>query len=106
MIEWITRGLYWHKYGGERLSLDLEMQIGQPRIGNWLPKFVSDMNRFRTGGGQFLCAYNRMDDHPTVSVWVYVFHRRLVALATTDLARHKLIEGSVDQKETAEIKDP
>jgi hypothetical protein len=100
MIEWITRGLYWHKYRGERLPLDIEMQIGQLRIGKWLPEFVSDMNRFRTGGDQFLCAYNRMDDHPTVSVWVYVFHRRLVAMAMTDLARQKLIEESLNQKET------
>ena len=42
------------------------------------------MNRFGVGGDQFLCAYNRMDDHPTISLWVYVFHRRLVAMATTD----------------------
>ena len=86
MIEWVTRGLYWHKYKGERLPLGIEMKIGQLRIGEWWPTFVSDMNCFRIGGDQFLCAYNRMDDYPTVSVWVYVFHRRLVAMATTDVA--------------------
>ena len=101
MIDWITRGLYWHVYRGERLPLDIETQIGQLRIGNWLPGFVSDMCKFGTGGDQFLCACKRMDDHPTVSVWVYVFHRRLVAMAMTDLARQKLIEESLNQKETA-----
>jgi hypothetical protein len=102
MVDWITRGLYWHVYGGERLPLDIEMQIGQLRIGEWLPGFVSDMCKFGTGGDQFLCACKRMDDHPTVSVWVYVFHRRLIAMAMTDLARQKLIKESQDQQETAE----
>jgi hypothetical protein len=77
------------------------MQIGQVRIGEWLPGFVSDMCKFGTGEYQFLCACKRMDEYPTVSVWVYVFHRRLVAMAMTDLARQKLIEGSQDQRETA-----
>src|SRR5438132_4939259 len=27
MIEWITRGLYWRAYFGDRLPLDIEMQI-------------------------------------------------------------------------------
>jgi hypothetical protein len=26
-----------------------------------------------------------MDEHPTVSVWVYVSHRRLVAMVMTDV---------------------
>jgi hypothetical protein len=73
MIDWITRAMYWHVYRGERLPLDVEMQIGQLRIGEWLPGFVSDMHRLGTGGDQFLCACKRMDDHPTVSVWIYVF---------------------------------
>ena len=47
MIEWITRGLYWRAYSGDRLPLDIDMQIGQLRIGEWLPPFVSDMNRVR-----------------------------------------------------------
>ena len=106
MIDWITRGLYWYVYGGERLPLDIEMQIGQLRIGKWLPEFVSDMNCFRRGGDQFMCAYNRMDDYPTVSLWVYVFHRRIVAMAMTDLARQKVIEDALDQKETAGIRVP
>ena len=92
MIEWITRGLYWRAYSGDRLPLDIEMRIGQLRIGEWLPPFVSDMNRVRIGGDQFMCAYNRMDDHPTVSIWVYVFHYRLVAMAMTDVVlQDKLI---------------
>jgi hypothetical protein len=37
VIERITRGLYWHRYHGERLPLALKMQIGQLRIGEWLP---------------------------------------------------------------------
>ncbi len=94
MIEWITRGLYWHVYGGERLPLDIDMQIGQLRIGEWLPEFVSDMRRFRAGGDQFFCACQRMDDHPTVSVWVYVFHRRLIAMAMTAAAlSEKLVDA-------------
>ena len=93
MIEWITRGLYWRAYSGDRLPLDIEMQIGQFRIGEWLPPFVSDMNRVRIGGDQFLCAYSRMDDHPTVSIWVYVFHRRLVAMAMTDIVLQDKLVG-------------
>jgi len=93
MIEWITRGLYWHVYK-ERLPLDTGMRIGQLRIGEWLPQFVSDMGRYRVGGDQFFWACQRMDDHPTVSVWVYVFHRRLIAMAMTDtLLSEKLIDA-------------
>lgn len=83
MIEWITRGLYWHTYN-ERLSLDTKIRSAQMRIGEWLPDFVSDMGRYNTGMGQFLYACKRMDDHPSVSIWVYVFHSRLVAMAMTD----------------------
>lgn len=83
MIEWITRGLYWHVYK-ERLPLDVGMQIAQLRIGEWLPQFVADMGRYSVGGDQFFWACQRMDDHPSVSVWVYVFHRRLIAMAMTD----------------------
>ncbi len=91
MVEWITRGLYWHVYR-ERLPLDTAMQIGEMRIGEWLPEFVSDMARRSVGGDQFFFACKRMDEHPTVSVWVYIFHRRLVAMAMTDVAlRDKII---------------
>jgi hypothetical protein len=83
MIEWITRGLYWHVYK-ERLPLDTKIRTAQMRIGEWLPEFVSDMGRYNAGGDQFLYACKRMDDHPTVSIWVYSFHRRLVAMAMTD----------------------
>jgi hypothetical protein len=84
MIEWITRGLYWHVYRGERIATNIQMHVGKLRNGEWLREFVSDMNRFRVGGDQFLCAYNRMDDYPTVSIWVYVFHCRIIAMAMTD----------------------
>jgi hypothetical protein len=84
MIEWITRGLYWRVYRGDRLSLNVKSKIDELSIGDWLPEFVSDMARFRAGGDQFFFACQRMDEHPTVSVWVYVFHRRLVAMAMTD----------------------
>jgi hypothetical protein len=85
VIERITRGLYWHRYQSERLPLAVKMQIGQLRIGEWLPEFVSDMNKVAVARDQFLYAYNRTDDHPTVSVGVYVFHRRLIAMALTDV---------------------
>jgi hypothetical protein len=94
MIEWITHGLYWHIYPGYRLSLDTTMQIGQLRIGKWLPEFVADMHRFAIGRHQFLCACKRMDDYPTISVWIYVFHRRVVAMAMTDLA----LQAELDTK--------
>jgi len=94
MIDWITRGLYWHIYPGYRLPLDVTMRIGQLRIGEWLPEFISDMYKFATGGEQFLCACKRMDDYPTISAWVYVFHRRIVAMAMTDLA----LQAELDDK--------
>jgi hypothetical protein len=91
MIEWITRGLYWHVYRGQ-LPLEVPIEVHEMRLGDWLPAFVSDMARWLVGGDQFLYACKRMDDHPTVSVWVYVFHRRLVAMALTDhLLADKLI---------------
>lgn len=83
MINWITRGLYWHVYG-ERLPLDTKMRIRQMRDGEWLREFVADMGKYHTGGYQFVFACQRMDEHPTVSIWVYVFHRRLIAMAMTD----------------------
>jgi hypothetical protein len=86
MIDWITRGLYWHIYPEYRLPLDITTRIGQLRIGEWLPEFVSDMHKFATGGDQFFCACKRMDDYPTISVWIYIVHRRVVAMAMTDLA--------------------
>jgi hypothetical protein len=46
--------------------------------------FVAEMGKYRTGGYQFVFACQRMDDHPTVSIWVYVFHQRLIAMAMTD----------------------
>jgi hypothetical protein len=96
MIEWITRGLYWHVYRGDRLPLDIGMEIAEMRIGEWLPDFVSDMGRGSTGGDQFFYACARMDEYPTVSIWVYVFHRRLVAMAMTDTAlRDALISEAV-----------
>jgi hypothetical protein len=85
-IEWITRGLYWHEYQGGRLPFHIEMKIAEMRIGDWLPGFVSDMGRRRVGGDQFFYACKRMDEHPTASIWVYVFHRRLVAMVMTDVS--------------------
>lgn len=85
VVERITRGLYWHRYHGERLPLEIEMEIGELRIGEWLPGFLSDMQRLRVANDQFLCAYNRMDEYPTVSAWVYIFHRRVVAMVLTDI---------------------
>jgi len=102
VIERITRGLYWHFYH-QCLPLDIEMQIGQLRVGEWLPEFVSDMNRFGLGGDQFLCAYNRMDDHPTVSIWVYVFHRRLIAMAMTDVLLSDKIVAEAQAQEAPSL---
>jgi hypothetical protein len=64
MIEWITRGLYWHYYKGDRLPLDIEMRLAQMRNGPWLSPFISDMNRVTIADGQFCCAYDRMIDSP------------------------------------------
>jgi hypothetical protein len=98
VVDRITRGLYWHRYRRERLPLEIEIQIAELRIGEWLPGFVSDMNRFRVANDQFLCAYNRMDDHPTISAWVYVFHRRVVAMAFTDI-RHPVSVAAAAEAE-------
>jgi hypothetical protein len=84
MIEWITRGLYWHVYQGESLPLNIDMEISEMRIGEWMRKFTSDMARAAIGGDQFYYACKRMDEHPTVSIWLYAFHRRLITIAMTD----------------------
>ena len=103
MLEWITRGLYWHVYRGDRLPLNIEMQISEMRIGDWLPAFVSDMARWKVGGDQFFYACKRMDEHPTVSVWVYVFHRRLVGMAMTDVV---LMDNIIADAQTKDDQTP
>jgi len=99
MIEWITRGLYWHVYKGQRLPLDIQMEVHEMRIGEWLPGFISDMARAIIGKDQFLYACKRMDEHPSVSVWLYIFHRRLVAMAMTDRALADKIIAEYENKQ-------
>jgi hypothetical protein len=105
MIEWITRGLYWHVYR-DRLPLNIEMEISEMRIGEWLPDFVSDMARWKVGGDQFYYACKRMDEHPTVSIWVYVFHHRLVAMAMTDVVLGDSIIAESQAKDEQALNPP
>jgi hypothetical protein len=102
MIESITRGLYWHIYG-DRLPLDTKIRTARMRVGDWLTEFVADMGRYRSGGDQFLFACKRMDEHPTVSVWVFVFHRRVVEMAMTDdeLSERLIAQAGVHGEPTA-----
>lgn len=93
-IEQITRGLYWHCYS-DRLPLDTKIDARLMQYGDWVVPFVSDMAKAIVGGDQFFYAYKRMDEHPTVSVWVFVFHRRLVGMALTDISLADRIEAEL-----------
>lgn len=100
MIEWITRGLYWHCYK-QRLPLEVQVDTHLVRLGDWLPDLISDMARAVVGIDQFFYAYTRMNEHPTVSVWVFLFHRRLATMAFTDkqLIDRKMSELGFDERD-------
>jgi hypothetical protein len=97
MIDRVTRGLYWYEYGQ---SLDAALPIRTYYLNTLkgmeaeLPNFI----RKTVGDGQFLYAFQRYEPRPTCSTWVFVFHRRLLAGATTDdewqrAMRRKITDG-------------
>lgn len=99
-VDHITRGLYWHCYH-ERLPLEIQIDARLMRAGDWMERQVNDMARAIVGVDQFFYAYKRMDEHPTVSVWIYLFHRRIAGMAITDVkladeidAKHKAAASS------------
>jgi hypothetical protein len=102
VMERITRGLYWQRYGGHQLRADIELEVGELRIGEWFPEFVADMNRFQIAGDQFFCAYDRMNEHPTISTWVYVFHRHVIGMAFTDV-RHPVAQAAAAEAMSIEL---
>jgi hypothetical protein len=85
MLDRITRGLYWHHYR-ERLPLGLQMEKHRLDPRTELD-FLGELNCCRIGGEQFFYAYNRMETHPTVSAWVYLFHQSLLGIVLTGRAR-------------------
>jgi hypothetical protein len=85
VTERTARGLYFHHYG-ERLSPVADIQSGLIRDFPDLAEFVSDMARESVADGQFQYAYSRMDLYPSISCWVFVFHRRVITMAITDRA--------------------
>lgn len=101
MMEWITRGLYWHFFR-ERLPLDVQIEAKLMRGGAWLAEFTSDMARVRVGGEQFFVAYQRMAQHPTISAWVYVFYNRVVGMALTDMPLADALSTAERSREAAE----
>lgn len=84
VVEQIVRGLYWHCYK-ERLPLGVKIQADLMQVGEWLLEFSRDMARHSVGDGQFFFFYQRMDAHPTISAWILIFHRQMVAMALTDV---------------------
>jgi hypothetical protein len=85
MVEMIVRGLYWKHYQ-TRLPLDCEIQIDRLDPSADISAMVSAMYRRSIAGGQFCYAVQNTPEHPTVSLWVLLFHDRLLAMAVTDRA--------------------
>lgn len=83
VVEQIVRGLYWHCYK-ERLPLEVKIQANLMQVGDWLLEFSKDMARHSVGDGQFFFFYQKMETHPTISAWILIFHRQMVAMALTD----------------------
>jgi hypothetical protein len=99
MIERITRALYWYEYGQ---TLDAAFPIKTYYLNDLqgmrdlLPTFV----RKQVGGGQFQYAFQRYEPRPTCSTWIFVFHRRLIAGATTDDAWQREMREKMKQRES------
>lgn len=82
MIESIARGLYWHHY---QTSLPLTINIETVRLQPDALGSISLSNRRRVAGDQFWYAFDRIDESPTVTAWLFAFHRKLFAWALTDV---------------------
>jgi hypothetical protein len=88
IIRKMTRALYYHNY---KSPFDPH---GIVKVA-YLPKLTNEMIDFcyqnlipgDTGGDpRFVYAYNRSNDHPEQSIWVFQFYRRHRASAFTQLA--------------------
>lgn len=84
-IERITRALYWHEYG-RRLGATLQIRTYFLDSLKGMEDLLPGFTRRSVGGGQFLYGFQRFEPQPTVSTWLFVFHRRVFAGATTDVA--------------------
>ena len=94
MVQQIARGLYWHCYH-EHLPPTVQIDARLMQMGEWIVEHVDDMARAIVGGDQFFYAYKRMDEHPTISVWIFVFHRRIVGMALTDVELADRLESQL-----------
>ena len=84
VLEQITRGLYWHCYK-ERLPQEVTIDARLMKVGDWmLSDEIGSMARTSVADGQFLFLHQQVTPHPTISAWLYVFHRRMVGMAVTD----------------------
>lgn len=85
VVKQIVRGLYWHCYK-ERLPSDVDIEANLMQVGDWLLEASQGMTSHSVGDGQFFFFHLRMEAHPTISVWILIFHRQMVAMALTDMA--------------------
>jgi hypothetical protein len=86
-IERITRGLYFHHFGG-CLSFDSPVEVTPIRDGaNWQIEVAPFLMRMRIadvgGPAVFEYAFARPAEEPETSLWIYRFAARHVAAATT-----------------------
>lgn len=79
----ITRGLYWHAYKAP-LPIETEIRTTILRTTDGLDDLIKTLNVRTIGKDQFVFAFDRMQELPTVSVWVFVFHKRVVTMSITD----------------------
>ena len=82
-IGWYTRGLYWHHFK-EVYPKDLPIRVMRLKGSSmdW-----TGHEYHSVASGQFEYAYLRLDGHPTVSSWKYVFHGIELVHAITDTDR-------------------
>ena len=79
----IVRGLYWHEFR-ERLPLDLSINAD----------ILTDTDGLNTGmvrrdvaDRQFVYYFGRLDDEPTVSTWLLMFHDAVPVFVSTNVER-------------------
>lgn len=85
-LKWITRGLYWHHSRKVLpLNVSIEAQMIDPNVlKEWTAADLGLPLRNSIANGQFYYLGGITDDVPTASMWLMVFHHRLVASAMTD----------------------
>jgi hypothetical protein len=82
-IQKFTRGLYWHHYG-EMLPPDTPIEVTLVHeFPQHLLEMLGQQPVHMIGDQQFVYKFRRVDDDPSVSVWLQAFYGRHLTYVTT-----------------------